>query len=85
MKQLMELRFVDRQCVVARLHEFCWGKELAKAKAAELRGPLETAAADIHRFTIYACRDTREGKRKPEDIQKAVMRVWDIVFKEKKR
>lgn len=50
-----------------------------------MRGRLEAAATEIHRFTIYACRDTRSGKQKTEDIRKAVTSVWDIVFKEKKR
>jgi hypothetical protein len=85
MMQLMELRFDDRRCVVAQLYEYCWGKELAKAKSPERRGRLEGAVDEIRQFLAHACRNTRSDKRSVEKIRNAVQRVWDIADKEKKR
>jgi hypothetical protein len=85
MGRLMELRFVDRQCVVAQLHEYCWGKGLEKATSPERRRRFEAAVAEIHNFVLYACRDTREGKRSTEKIRSAVTSVWDIAERTKKR
>lgn len=85
MARLMELRFVDRQCVIAQLHEYCWGKGLAKARSSERRSRFEAAVAEVHNFVLYACRDTRDGNRSTEKIRSAVTSVWDIAERTKKR
>ncbi|HEX8537012.1 MAG TPA: hypothetical protein VF664_06075, partial [Cystobacter sp.] len=75
MRQLMELRFDDRRCVVAQLYAFCWGKELSRVKSDARRGRLEGARDEISLFLAHACRSTRSGKSSTEKIRNAVQRV----------
>jgi hypothetical protein len=85
MKQLMELSFDDRRCVIAQLNAYCWDKALATATSPERRARIEGAMDEIRNFLAYACRNTRPGKRSPEKIRNAVTSVWDIADKDKRR
>ncbi|OJH33924.1 hypothetical protein BON30_46210 [Cystobacter ferrugineus] len=85
MRQLMDLRYDDRRCVVAQLYAFCWDKEIARARSDGWRGKLESARDEISLFLAHACRNTRSGKNSTETIRNAVQRVWDLVDKRSKR
>ncbi len=85
MRQLMELPFDDRRCVIAQLNAYCWNKELTEVKSPERRGRIEGSMSEIRNFLAHACRNTRQGKRSTERIRNAVTSVWDVADKDKRR
>ena len=84
MSALRALRFDDQRCVVAKLFQYCWDKELAKAVPSPRRDKLEAGLAEVRNFLAYACRNTREGKQNVEKVVNAVTRAWELTERKRK-